>query len=57
MDDQQLVQQFLKRRSEQAFSALYDTKTPQLYQIALLLTVVMTFMGLVQLMPLCLLNK
>jgi len=35
MDDKQLVRQFLKSRSEKAFSTLYRAKTPRLYQIAL----------------------
>ena len=38
MDDKQLVLKFLKRRSEQSFSALYKAKTPRLYQMALRLT-------------------
>lgn len=35
MDDKQLVQHFLEGRSEKAFKALYQAKTPRLYQIAL----------------------
>lgn len=38
MDDKQLVNQFLKNRSEGAFNALYKDKTPHLFQMALRLT-------------------
>ena len=38
MDDRQLVKEFLKSRSERAFSDLYRAKTPRLYQMALRLT-------------------
>ena len=38
MDDQQLVKDFLKSRSEKAFHKLYQAKTPRLYQVALRLT-------------------
>ena len=38
MDDQQLVNDFLKNRSEKAFNRLYQAKTPRLYQMALRLT-------------------
>lgn len=35
MDDKQLVDRYLKSRSEKAFKALYRSKTPRLYQLAL----------------------
>ena len=35
MTDQKLVDDFLKNRSEEAFSRLYRLRTPRLYQIAL----------------------
>ena len=38
MDDQKLVNNFLSSRSEADFSALYRSKTPRQYQIALRLT-------------------
>ena len=38
MEDQQLVIECLNTRSEQAFSNLYRSKTPHLYQMALRLT-------------------
>ena len=37
-EDRQLVEDFLKFRSQQAFSRLYRAKTPHLYQMALRLT-------------------
>ena len=38
MSDRELVDEFLKNRSEKAFSNLYRTNTPRLYQMALRLT-------------------
>jgi len=38
MDDKQLVDQFLKHKSEKAFNVLYKAKTPHLLQIAMRLT-------------------
>lgn len=38
MNDRQLVDQFIKSKSERAFKALYRSKTPRLYQMALRLT-------------------
>jgi RNA polymerase sigma-70 factor (ECF subfamily) len=38
MKDRQLVDEFLKSRSEKVFSILYKAKTPRLYQMALRLT-------------------
>jgi len=38
MKDKHLVDEFLKHRSEKAFSTLYGAKTPRLYQMALRLT-------------------
>lgn len=38
MDDKQLVNQFLKHKSESAFKRLYESQTPSLYQMALRLT-------------------
>ncbi|MEO1051002.1 MAG: RNA polymerase sigma factor [Bacteroidota bacterium] len=38
MDDRQLVEQFLKTKSEKAFRQLYRERTPHLYQMALRLT-------------------
>ncbi len=35
MDDKQLVNHYLENRSEKAFKALYRSKTPRLYQMAL----------------------
>ncbi len=35
MDEKQLVEHFLQSRNEKAFLALYRSKTPRLYQIAL----------------------
>ena len=35
MDDRQLVDQFIRTRSDKAFKNLYRAKTPRLYQIAL----------------------
>lgn len=37
-EDRQLVNDFLKNRSQKAFSQLYHAKTPHLYQMALRLT-------------------
>lgn len=38
MNDKHLVDEFLKHRSEKAFSTLYTAKTPRLYKMALRLT-------------------
>ena len=38
MNDRRLVDEFLKSRSERAFTTLYKAKTPRLYQLALRLT-------------------
>ncbi len=38
MSDQQLVNDFLKHRSERAFRKLYQAQTPRLYQFALRMT-------------------
>lgn len=38
MNDRRLVDEFLKSRSERAFTTLYRAKTPRLYQMALRLT-------------------
>lgn len=38
MSDRRLVDEFLKSRSERAFTSLYRAKTPRLYQMALRLT-------------------
>ena len=38
MKDRQLVDEFLKNRSEKVFSKIYKAKTPRLYQMALRLT-------------------
>lgn len=45
MDDQILVNRFLKNKSEKAFRALYQQQNPSLYQLALKLTGYETYLS------------